>query len=96
MYCLPESQMTKEYMKLILAGKKKLFKRGDVTFITVHKFNEISVCALYSKMLERDEMKPYFPEKFPKGRSCDKEYFFNIAATVFPEEISSLVNHAND
>ena len=88
--------MTKEYMKQILVGKKKLFKREIVRFVTVHKFDEISVKHLYDKMLERKEMKPYFPDTYAKGRQCDKSYFFNVAATIFPGEISNLIVHANN
>ena len=59
--------MTKDFMKMILLGTKKLFKKADVTFVSVNKYDEISVKNLYDKMLEREEMKPYFPDSYPKG-----------------------------
>ena len=60
--------MTKEYMKEILIGNKELYPKGMVNFVNVHKYNEISVKELYPKMLQRKEMKPYFPDSYPKGR----------------------------
>ena len=41
-------------------------------------------------------MKPYFPDSYSKGRQCDKEYFFNIAATIFPQEMEHLIEFANN
>ena len=43
MYCLPEGQMTRDHMKLILKGEKKLLKRAEVNYVSVHKYDEISV-----------------------------------------------------
>ena len=60
--------MTKDYMKMILLGTKKLLKRSDISFVSVNKYDEISVKNLYQKMLQRNEMKPYFPDQYPKGR----------------------------
>ena len=63
--------------------------------MTVKKFDEISVKEMYPKLLERNEMKPFFPDKYPKGRQCQKEYFWDIANTIFPEEVSRLIINAN-
>lgn len=43
--------LTKEWVKDIFAGKKKLFKIGAVNFIEVPKYDEISVKELYDKFL---------------------------------------------
>ena len=60
--------MTKDFMKEILSNNKKLLKRNKVNFVSVNKFDEISVKNLYEKMLKREELKPYFPDSYPKGR----------------------------
>ena len=62
--------VTKDYMKAILAGTKDLLGKHEVKSVTVKKFDEISVKDMYPKLLERDEMKPYFPDKYPIGRQC--------------------------
>ena len=83
-------------MKEILCGNKQLIARSRINFVSVHKFDEISVKKLYAKMLARDELKAYFPNSYPKGRQCDKAYFFNVCATIFPSEMEKLIRHAND
>ena len=60
--------MTKDFMKLVLKGEKKLMKRSEVTDISVNKYDEISIKNIYDKMLQRDELKPFFPDSYPKGR----------------------------
>ena len=43
--------MTKDHMKEILSGEKKLIPRSTVNFVQVNKYDEISVKTLYTKML---------------------------------------------
>ena len=39
-------------------------------------------------------MKQYFPDKYSKGRQCDREYMFNIANTMHPRVVEELIDHA--
>ena len=39
-------------------------------------------------------MKLYFPDKYSKGRACDRDYMFNIANTLHPDVIKELIDHA--
>ena len=36
-------------------------------------------------------MKDYFPDAYPKGRQCSREYFFSILATLHPDYTSQLL-----
>ena len=81
-------------LKEIFAGDKKLFKLSDVKFISVPKYDEISVKNLYSKLIELEGMKQYFPSKYAKGRQCDREYIFNIANTLHSQILNNLITHA--
>ena len=38
----------------------------------------------------------YFPQKLPKGRVPDREYFFNILNTLYPGYVQEIIRHAND
>ena len=58
----------KDYAKEILSGKKKLLKLQDVKFISVIKYDELSVKHLYDKFLGLDGVKDYFPSKYARGR----------------------------
>ncbi len=53
---MPYEQCTKDMVKEIFAGEKKLLKLSEVKFISVPKFDEISVKNLYGKLLELDGM----------------------------------------
>jgi len=48
----------------------------------------------YPKMITRPELHPYFPEKYAVGRQCDRDYFWNLCHTMFPEEVSALIHNA--
>ena len=36
------------------------------------------------------------PSKLPKGKMMDRDYFFNIFNTLYPEEVKALVSTANN
>ena len=94
-YLLPEKCITKDYMKAILRGDKKLLPKSDVKQVKVTKYEEIAVKTMYPILAKRPEIKDYFPDSFPKGRVCDKTYFWNVSNTVFPKEVSELIMNAN-
>ena len=77
--------ITTEYLKQILAGDKKLMKMSEVRHCNPPHYDEISVRELYTPCLELPGMADYFPDKYPKGRSCSRPYFFAILATLHPE-----------
>jgi len=86
--------MTKEWLKAILIGEKKLLKLDEVKAVHVGNFPEISVKKLYTEFAIRPEMRPYLPEKLAKGKQLEKEYFFNVVNTLFHEELQAIVAHA--
>ena len=85
---------TKDYAKDIFAEKKQLIKKKDVLYIEVPKFDELSVKRLYDQLLSLESMTNYFPDKYPKGRQCDREYLFNVANTLHPGVIQEFIDHA--
>ena len=76
--------ITYDMLKLVFAGKKKLLKLKEVKFIQTPKYDEISVKNLYDKFIDMEGMKDYFPDKYAKGRQCDREYMFNVANILYP------------
>ncbi len=44
---MPYKQVTKDFLKEVLTGKKKLLKMNDVKFINPPLFDEIAVKNLY-------------------------------------------------
>ena len=75
MYMPPENMFTKDHLKSILSGHKKLLKLKDVNFVQVPMYDDCSVKHHYSKMIKRENLSYYFPNSFPKNRQCVREYF---------------------
>ena len=85
---------TREFAKEVLRGDKMLLKMKDVKFINVVKYDELSVKHLYKELLTLPNMAKYFPNKYAKGRQCDREYMFNVANTLHEEVITEIIQHA--
>ena len=88
--------MNKDFLKEVLAEEKDLLKLSDVRWINVPLFDELSVINIWPMMKEDKQIKMYFPNKLPKGRVPDREYFFNILNTFQPEYVDQIIRHAND
>ena len=87
--------MTKDHLKAILAGKKQLLKKADVNYVTVTKYDEISVKAMWPMLKKDPVFMSYFPDKLPKGKGPPREYFFNILNTLHPKYLQQMMAHAN-
>ena len=85
---------TKDFAKAVLAGTKKLMKMKDVNFVSVKKYDELSVKRLYNDFLGLEGMKQYFPDKYAVGRCCDRDFMFNIANTLHEDITQQIINHA--
>ena len=64
---MPYHMCTKDFLKRVLKDEKKLLKMTDVKFVNVPSFDEISVKALYNKVISNPDVAIYFPTKYPKG-----------------------------
>ena len=85
---------TKDYVKDIFAEKKQLLRKKDVLFIDFPKFDELSVKNLYNALMALEGMQRYFPDKYPKGRQCDRDYLFNVANTMHPGVVQEYIEFA--
>ena len=79
------------WLKQILRGEKKLLNAKDARHCNPSKFAEISVKNLYEKCLQLEGMADYFPNHYPKGRSCDRSYFFTVLASLYPDYVEKLL-----
>jgi hypothetical protein len=87
----PYSMITSAWLRQILRGEKKLLKASEAKICNPPKYDEVSVANLYEPCLELDRMEDYFPDKYPIGRTCCREYFFTILATLHPEYTRELL-----
>jgi 5'(3')-deoxyribonucleotidase len=91
----PISSLTKEWIRMILSGEKKLLKMSEIKPVDVGSFPELSIKAMYKEFADRDDIKPYMPPKVNKNRTVDKEYFWNVVNTIAEEEVDAMVKHAH-
>ena len=94
-YMLPFKMTTKDHLKAVLQGQKRLLKMNQVNFINPPLFDEIAVKHLYDDVLKQPEVKVYFPDRLPKGCQCDRSYFYNVWNTIHPEQVKDTIDYAN-
>ena len=95
LYLPDDTMFNKDFLKQVLAEEKELMPIKDVRFINVPHYDEISVKSLWPEMQGAIGFNKYFPDKLPKGRLPNRDYFFNVMNTVNTEYVSALIKHAN-
>ena len=70
-------------------------KLSDVKFIHVPLYDELAVVRIWPMMRDDKKFMLYMPSKLPKGRTVDRQYFWNVLNTVNEEYVSQIVAHAN-
>ena len=56
MHVPPQNMFTRDHLKAILEGQKRLMKLKDVKFVSVPMYDELSVKQHYDKMLAKKEL----------------------------------------
>ena len=88
--------VNKDFLRQVLVEEKKLLALNQVSWITMPRYDELSVVNLYPKFKNDPKVMIYLPDRLPKGRLPDKEYLFNVIHTFYPEYTQALIRHAND
>ena len=86
--------VTSDFLKQVLATKKKLLKMSEVRVCNPPKYDEISVKNLYDRCIQLPGMKDYFPVSYAKGKRCQREYFFSVLNTLYPDETIKIIVNA--
>ena len=68
---------------------------SEVKFCNPPAYDEISVKALYSKVVSFQEVRLYFLDKYPKGKQCCRAYMYNVWNTIRPDDVDQVFKHAN-
>ena len=92
----PFEMITKDFLRELYKENKDLLKVNQVDMITVPRYDEISVSSLYEECIKLQHMAQFFPDVYPKGRQCNRDYFFSILATVQPEYCQQLIRSCKD
>ena len=86
--------INKDFLKDVLCGKKALLKKGEVQHVQVPHYEELSVRNIYPMFKKDAHFQQYFPDKYPKDKGPNREYFFNLLATLYPEYLKGCMDHA--
>ena len=87
----PNSMVTNMFLRQVLKGEKALIKASDIKICNPPRYDEVSVSSLYDACLQLDGMAEHFPDRYPKGRACGREYFFSILNTKQHEYCQKLI-----
>ena len=82
LYVPPEVMINRDFVKAILAGRKRLLPLKDVKRVTVPKYEELSVEKMFPIVNRDQQVMSYFPDALPKNRNVAREYFWNVVHTV--------------
>ena len=77
-----DSSINRDFLRQVLNGKKQLLKNADVKYVQVPRFDELSVVNLLPRFQGDPKVMIFLPDSMPKGKSVDREYFFNVLNTV--------------
>ena len=88
--------LNKDFLKDILAERKKLLRLDQVRRVNVPLYDELSVIKLWPMMQMDDTFMLYFPSKLSKNKVPDREYFFNVLNTFQNDYITQLIKHAHE
>ena len=95
LYVPPDSCTNKDFLREVLAGRKKLLKMAEVKWCNPPRYDEISVSNLYPKFANDPNVATYMPSQLPKGKYVDRKYFFNVLNTVYEDRVAAMIAHAN-
>ena len=87
--------MHKDFLKQVIQGEKHLLKKAEVKHVDIPHYEELSVKNIFPLMKNNHRFNQFFPDKFAKGKGPNRDYFFNILATLEPDYLWQIMNHAN-
>ena len=96
LYLPPEKMCNKDFFKLVLTDKKALMPLKEVKFVTVPRYDELSVKKFWPMLQSDETFMRYMPEPTAEGRLPDREYFWNIANTVQNAYVQRIIQHARE
>ena len=58
-------------------------------------YDEVSVRKVWLFAKEDAALSFYFPDIYKKDRYPDRDFFFNVLNTLYPDYLKSVIQHAN-
>ena len=96
LYLPAKTMVNKDFLKAVLSGEKHLLELKQVKFINVPVYDELAVKHMYPLARDEPRLLLYFPDRLPKGRLPDRDYFWNVFNTLNEEYVGRLIKHAHE
>ena len=87
--------VNKDFIRQILAEEKELMEVDAVRQVNMPKYDELSVKNFWPRMQDVPRVMRFFPDKLPKGRLPDHDYFWNVFNTLEEPYVRQLIAYAN-
>ena len=95
-YYLPGiKQVSFGFLKDVFANRKKVLKKKQVDYISVPHFQELSVKRLWPDLKADVEFNVFFNDDFPEEKVPNRDFFFNILNTIYPDYLKNIMAHAS-
>lgn len=94
-HILPIEYYSKDYLKAVLSGKKKLLDKSDVRLLNCPRYDEVSVKQLYDIVMEDREVAMYFPDSDQSKKLPERNYFFSVLSTLRTEWLNKVIFEAH-
>ena len=90
----PEKQVNKDFLKAVFRNQKRLLKKNQVNYVSVPGYNELAVKRLWPDLSKDEAFTVYFQDKFADEKVPNRDYFFNILNSLYPEYLDNVMKHA--
>ena len=74
--------VNKDFIRQVLQEEKELMEIDSVRCVNMPMYDELSVKNIWPHVQNNARVMRFFPDKLPKGRLPDREYFFNVLNTL--------------
>ena len=90
----PIRQVNKDFLKAVFKDTKKLLKKNQINYVAVPCYDELAVKNLWPMLKKDAAFVIYFQDDFADQKMPNRDYFFNILNTIYPEYLQSIMRHA--
>ena len=96
LYVPPVLMVNKDFIRQILSDEKELMEVDAIRKVNMPRYDELSVKNFWPRIQGNMRVMRFFPDKLPKGRQPDHEYFWNVYNTLEEPYVRQLIAYANE
>lgn len=89
-YLPPYEECTLDFMRELLSGQRKVFKRKDIRMIKVPLLQELTTIKIMEQIVQDLEIQQYLPDLSKLKRPLNREYMYNVTSKAQTYRSSTL------